>query len=110
MTTRPTPLCRSWLFAPGAERDALYAAPASGADVIIQELEDFTPPDRRPEAHALAPALYDHWRARGAVAAAWTAAAPSPSAMSASPAKTGVEGRRLLTRTAPCRAPRACRA
>ena len=69
MTTRPTPLCRSWLFAPGAERDALYAAPASGADVIIQELEDFTPPDRRPEAHALAPALYDHWRAKGAVAA-----------------------------------------
>src|SRR5262245_41802455 len=66
---RDAGLCRSWLFLPGADGKALAAATASGADVLIQELEDFTPPERRPEAHALAPALYDRWRAAGAVAA-----------------------------------------
>jgi citrate lyase subunit beta / citryl-CoA lyase len=29
-----------------------------GADVLIQELEDFMPPSRRPKARALAPDLY----------------------------------------------------
>ena len=66
---RDTSLCRSWLFLPGADAKALAAAPDSGADVLIQELEDFTPPERRREAHALAPALYDRWRAAAAVAA-----------------------------------------
>ena len=32
---------------PGADEPALAAAAASGADVLIQELEDFTPPARR---------------------------------------------------------------
>jgi len=54
---------------PGADAQALAAAPASGADVLCQELEDFTPAERRPEAHALAPELYDRWREAGAVAA-----------------------------------------
>ncbi|HUK09810.1 MAG TPA: CoA ester lyase [Stellaceae bacterium] len=66
---RAPALRRSWLFLPGAELQTLQAAPASGADVLIQELEDFTPPERRPEARALAPALYQHWRAAGQLAA-----------------------------------------
>jgi citrate lyase subunit beta / citryl-CoA lyase len=39
---------------------------ASGADVLIQDLEDFTPPQRREEARALAAGLFVRWRAAGA--------------------------------------------
>ncbi len=66
---RPAELCRVWLFVAGADARAHGAAAASGADVLIQELEDFTPPHRRGEARALAPALYRHWRETGHVAA-----------------------------------------
>ncbi len=44
------------------------AAPETGADVLIQELEDFTPPERRPEARAMAPEIYAAWRAAGVLA------------------------------------------
>lgn len=60
---------RTWLFVPGADPRAHAAAARSGADVLIQELEDFTPPELRARARALAPALYARWRAAGAVAA-----------------------------------------
>lgn len=60
-TRRPAELRRSWVFLPGSERDVLYSAASSGADVLIQELEDFTPPHRRPEARALSPALLAYW-------------------------------------------------
>ena len=66
MTLRPR---RSWLFLPGADAAAHEAAAHSGADVLIQELEDFTPPERRPQARALAGALYDRWRKAGKIAA-----------------------------------------
>jgi citrate lyase subunit beta/citryl-CoA lyase len=66
---RPAQFCRSWLFVEGANEDALQRAAASGADVLIQELEDFTPPALRPAARALAPELYRSWRAAGAVVA-----------------------------------------
>lgn len=66
---RPAQLCRSWLFLEGANEAVLHAAPASGADVLIHELEDFTPPALRPKARALAPDLYGKWRAMGAVVA-----------------------------------------
>jgi citrate lyase subunit beta / citryl-CoA lyase len=66
---RPPQLCRSWLFLEGANEDVLRRAPASGADVLIQELEDFTPPPLRAAARALAPDLYPSWRAAGAVVA-----------------------------------------
>jgi citrate lyase subunit beta/citryl-CoA lyase len=59
---------RSWLFLPGAESAAHAAGAASGADVLIQELEDFTPPELRPRARALAATLYDRWRKAGVVA------------------------------------------
>lgn len=60
---------RTWLFVPGADPAAHAAAARSGADVLIQELEDFTPPALRPKARALAARLYDRWRKQGALAA-----------------------------------------
>jgi citrate lyase subunit beta/citryl-CoA lyase len=60
---------RTWLFVAGADEAAHTAAARSGADVIIQELEDFTPPDLRPRARELARTLYDRWRKSGALAA-----------------------------------------
>lgn len=67
--TRPAALRRSWLFLPGAEAATLRAAPALGADVLIQELEDFCPAERRPAARGLCRTLFPAWRAAGAVAA-----------------------------------------
>jgi citrate lyase subunit beta / citryl-CoA lyase len=66
---RPAQFCRSWLFVEGANEEALQRAAASGADVLIQELEDFTPPALRATARALAPELYRSWRAAGVVVA-----------------------------------------
>lgn len=66
---RPATLCRSWLFVEGANEEALRTAPASRADVLIQELEDFTPPAERSKARALAAETYAAWRAAGAVVA-----------------------------------------
>src|SRR5689334_14392166 len=66
---RPAQLCRSWLFLEGANETALHRGPSSGADVLIQELEDFTPPELRAAARSLAPDLYALWRAAGAVVA-----------------------------------------
>jgi citrate lyase subunit beta/citryl-CoA lyase len=60
---------RTWLFVPGADARAHVAAARSGADVLIQELEDFTPPDLRPKARSLAASLYARWRKAGALAA-----------------------------------------
>src|SRR5262245_22901276 len=63
---RPPPLRRAWLFLPGADRQAL----SNGrADVLIQELEDFTPPEQRPQARAMAADILKRWRAAGMVAA-----------------------------------------
>jgi len=66
---RPARFCRSWLFLEGANEAVLSRAPASGADVLIQELEDFTPPPLRAKARALAPDLYAAWRAAGCMVA-----------------------------------------
>ena len=55
---RPAQLCRSWLFLEGANEAALQRAPASGADVLIHELEDFTPSALRPSAGSVQQALY----------------------------------------------------
>jgi citrate lyase subunit beta/citryl-CoA lyase len=66
---RPAKLCRSWLFLEGANEAVLRGAAESGADVLIQELEDFTPPQLRPAARALAGDLYAAWREAGAVVA-----------------------------------------
>jgi len=60
---------RSWLFVPGADEAAHRKAARSGADVVILELEDFTPPELRPQARALAAAAFELWREAGAAAA-----------------------------------------
>jgi len=60
---------RTWLFVPGADEAAQAAAARRGADVLIQELEDFTPPALRPKARALAAGLYGRWREAGVLAA-----------------------------------------
>jgi citrate lyase subunit beta/citryl-CoA lyase len=60
---------RSWLFIEGANEAALRAGPASDADVLIQELEDFTPPERRSHARAISPEVIAGWRAAGVVGA-----------------------------------------
>jgi citrate lyase subunit beta/citryl-CoA lyase len=46
-------LRRTWIFGPGADRVAQDAMLDSGADVLIVDLEDFTPPQKRGEARAL---------------------------------------------------------
>ena len=66
---RPARLCRAWLFLEGANEAVLAKAATGGADVLIHELEDFTPPALRPKARALAPEMYAQWRAQGAVVA-----------------------------------------
>jgi len=60
------PLLRTWLFGPGADSAAHEAMSASRADVLIQDLEDFTPPPRRDEARGLTAGLFARWRAVGA--------------------------------------------
>ncbi len=66
---RPADLCRSWLFINGADEKALKSAVTSGGDVLIQDLEDFTPPALRPRARELSAAIFERWRKAGAVAA-----------------------------------------
>jgi len=66
---KPVQARRSWLFVEGADDAALAAAPESGADVLIQELEDFTAPASRPHARAASPEVMERWRRAGAVAA-----------------------------------------
>lgn len=66
---RPYHLSRSWMFVPGADEALLKQAASCGADVLIQELEDFTPPEKREAARALARDTYDAWREVGIIAA-----------------------------------------
>ncbi len=66
---RPPALRRSWLFVPGADPQALAEAATCGADVLIQELEDFTAPTARPAARRLAAETYQRWRVAGRIVA-----------------------------------------
>lgn len=61
-------LRRSWLFGPGADAAAHDAMLASPADALIADLEDFTPPQRLPQARAGIAALLARWREHGRVA------------------------------------------
>ncbi|MBM3599820.1 MAG: CoA ester lyase [Alphaproteobacteria bacterium] len=60
---------RTWLFVAGADAAAHAAALASGADVVVPDLEDFTPPERREQARLMIPALLEQCRQTGARAA-----------------------------------------
>lgn len=66
---RPIDLCRSWLFVGGVDAAELDAAATSGADAVILEFEDFTPPAARPAARAAAAARLRAWRDAGRLAA-----------------------------------------
>lgn len=68
MIGRTIALRRSWLFigGPDAQPDT---ARESRADVVILELEDFTPPKARQAARDAASALFQAWREEGAVPA-----------------------------------------
>ncbi len=67
---RPLDLCRSWLFVEGSDEHALLAvAPTCGADVLVQDLEDFTPAEPKGNARAIAPEAFRRWREAGRVAA-----------------------------------------
>ena len=61
-----SPLLRTWLFGPGADSAVHEAMSASGAEVLIQDLEDSTPPPLRDKARALAAGLFGRWRTTGA--------------------------------------------
>lgn len=65
---RPVALRRSWLFTGGIDPAQHEAAGTCGADVVVLELEDFTRPQDRPTARAMAADLFAQWRTRGAVA------------------------------------------
>jgi citrate lyase subunit beta/citryl-CoA lyase len=62
-------LRRTWLFGPGADRTAHDAMLASGADALIVDLEDFTPPPLRDKARALLANFVKDCRDRGRLAA-----------------------------------------
>jgi citrate lyase subunit beta/citryl-CoA lyase len=62
-------LRRTWLFGPGADAAAHAAMLASGADALIVDLEDFTPPQRRDEARRNLAGLVQKMREVHAVAA-----------------------------------------
>lgn len=62
-------LRRTWLFGPGADRTVHDAMLASGADALIVDLEDFTPPQLRDKARALLANFAKDCRDRGRLAA-----------------------------------------
>ena len=60
-------LIRTWLFGPGADAGAHEAMTRSGADALIVDLEDFTPPARRDETRRALADLMKRWRDAGRV-------------------------------------------
>lgn len=65
---RPIDLRRSWLFCAGADAPVQAAARDSRPDVLIPDLEDFTPPDRRAEGRVLIVECLQQCRAMGIIA------------------------------------------
>lgn len=66
---RPTHLRRTWLFCAGADAAAQERALETHPDVLIPDLEDFTPPPLRPRGREMILALLEKCRKRGVVAA-----------------------------------------
>jgi len=65
----PPDLRRTWLFGPGLGAPTHQAMRDSGADALIVDLEDFTPPRQRPEARSNLVALLKSWRDAGCMTA-----------------------------------------
>lgn len=68
MPLRDPDLRRTWLFGPGADSGMHGAMAESSADVLIADLEDFTPPSRREEARRLLGQFVSGARGRGCLA------------------------------------------
>lgn len=66
---REPDLRRTWLFGPGADATAHAAMLRSSADVLIIDLEDFTPPARRDEARQGIADVMQRCRDAGSIAA-----------------------------------------
>lgn len=66
---RPARLRRSWLFCAGADAAAQAAALDARPDVLVPDLEDFTPPPLRPRAREMILALLEKCRRRGVIPA-----------------------------------------
>lgn len=66
---RPIGLRRSWLFCAGADAAVQAASRDSKPDVLIPDLEDFTPPDRRAAGRTLIVECLERCRQLGIVAA-----------------------------------------
>jgi citrate lyase subunit beta/citryl-CoA lyase len=69
MSTIDPDLRRTWLFGPGADARVHDAMQESGADVLIGDLEDFTPVARRDDARRGLASLLQRWRDAGRIAA-----------------------------------------
>jgi citrate lyase subunit beta/citryl-CoA lyase len=66
---RPPQLRRTWLFVAGADAGAQATALDAHPDVLVPDLEDFTPPPLRPRAREMVLGLIEKCRKRGVVAA-----------------------------------------
>lgn len=66
---RPAPLRRSWLFCAGADAAAQSAALDAQPDVLMPDLEDFTPPPLRSRAREMVLGLLEKCRRKGVVGA-----------------------------------------
>jgi len=66
---KPPDLRRCLMFVAGADRAAHAAALAARPDVLIQDIEDFTPPALKAAARAMAQDLYARCRAAGIIPA-----------------------------------------
>lgn len=66
---RPPELRRSLMFLAGADTAAHDRALQARPDVLAQDLEDFTPPQLKVTARALAPALFERARRAGVIPA-----------------------------------------
>ncbi|KAA3629938.1 MAG: CoA ester lyase [Proteobacteria bacterium] len=69
MSVSEPDLRRTWLFGPGDDAGAHAAMRRSGADALILDLEDFTPPERRPAARAGLSDVFGGWRDAGLLVA-----------------------------------------
>ncbi|MFH6781068.1 MULTISPECIES: HpcH/HpaI aldolase/citrate lyase family protein [Methylobacterium] len=66
---RPIAARRTWIFAAGADETALRRAAEARPDVLIQDLEDFTPPQLKREARLLCRPTADLCREAGVIPA-----------------------------------------
>lgn len=64
---RAADLRRSLIFVAGADEQAHAAALAASPDILVQDLEDFTPPQLKDAARKLAPDLFARARAAGII-------------------------------------------